>query len=89
MSSTEIEFNIKNLESNLKRAPCLCNTIGYDNIIKKARLNQENPGIIANTFCIPEYQYQCYLESLFRTIMCYQIEYPKPTRKLNESIKSR
>jgi hypothetical protein len=88
MPNPEVEFSIKNLESNLKRAPCLCKIIGYDYIIKKALLNQEKGhlGIIAKTFGIPNHIYQCYLESLFRTIKFYRIKYPNPTRKLKEDL---
>lgn len=86
MSRAEYEFSIRNLELNLKRAPCLCDIIGYDNIIKKTLLNHENSGIIARTFGTPNYIYQCYLESLFRTINYYQIKYPNPTRKLKEDL---
>lgn len=98
MSNTEDKFSIENLESNLKKAPCLCSIIGYDNIIKrtnsnikKARLNQENLdlknlGRIAWTFGTLNDAYQRYLESLFRIINYYQIRYPKQTKKFNKDL---
>lgn len=86
MSNIENKFSIRNLESNLERAPCLCNIVGYDNIIKEAQLNQENLGIIARTFGTTNYIYQSYLESLFKIINDYQITYPNPTRKLKEDL---
>lgn len=98
MSNTEDSFSIENLESNLKKAPCLCSIIGYDNIIKKtnlnikkARLNHENLdlknlGRIAWTFGTSSDAYQRYLESLFRIINYYQIRYPKQTKKFNKDL---
>lgn len=78
----DMKFDMQTLESNLKDAPCLCNVIGYDNIINKA---QSNPGIIASYFGNPQcYQYQHHLESLFQNIKRYNIEYHK--KKLNEDL---
>lgn len=89
MSFNEIEFNIEILKSNLKRAPCLCSTIGYNHIIKKAVSNQANGNTdyIARIFGTPEYFSQCYVESLFRTIKHYQIKY-RTTRKFKEDLMS-
>ncbi|MGB9929812.1 MAG: hypothetical protein ACPK85_15670 [Methanosarcina sp.] len=69
------KYDLQTLESNLRKAPYLCNTIGYDNIIKEA---QSNPGSIAIYFGNPQFEeYQHYLESVFQTIKHYNIEYRK------------
>lgn len=81
-----IKVDINKLKQNLKSAKCLCNTIGYDNIITKAKLNQGNPGIIIKSFGTCNPTYQCYLEGLFRDINRYHIEYPNPIRKLTEDL---
>ncbi|AKB48280.1 hypothetical protein MSKOL_2503 [Methanosarcina sp. Kolksee] len=81
-----VSFDINKLKQNLKNAKCLCNTIGYNNIIKKAELNQDNPGIIIKSFGTCNPIYQCYLESLFQNINRYHIKYPNPIRKLTEDL---
>lgn len=81
-----VNVDINKLKQNLKSAKYLCNTIGHDKIIRKAELNQGNPGIIIKSFGTFNPIYQCYLESLFRDINHYHIEYPNPIRKLKEDL---
>jgi hypothetical protein len=83
MSHTDNKVSIPSLKINLKRAESLCDIIGYDKIIDKAK---SNPGLIAKTFGTPNYIYQCYIESLFRTIKYYKIKYPNPNKKFKKDL---